>query len=49
MISMGVEYTLLSFARNEEGVVEASFINGKQKYGKILVEVPRRQVHSLEH
>ena len=38
MISMGVEYTLLSFARNEEGVVEASFINGKQKYGKILVE-----------
>ena len=38
VISMGVEYTLLSFARNEEGVVEASFINGKQKYGKILVE-----------
>lgn len=38
VISMGVEYALLSFARNEEGVVEASFINGKQKYGKILVE-----------
>ena len=38
VISMGVEYALLSFARNEEGMVEASFINGKQKYGKILVE-----------
>lgn len=38
VISMGVEYALLSFERNEEGVVEASFINGKQKYGKILVE-----------
>ena len=38
VISMGVKYALLSFARNEEGVVEASFINGEQKYGKILVE-----------
>ena len=38
VISMGVKYALLSFARNEEGMVEASFINGEQKYGKILVE-----------
>ena len=38
VISMGVKYALLSFARNEEDVVEASFINGEQKYGKILVE-----------
>ena len=38
VISMGVKYALLSFARNEEGVVEVSFINGEQKYGKILVE-----------
>ena len=38
VISMGIKYALLSFARNEEGMVEASFINGEQKYGKILVE-----------
>lgn len=38
VISMGVKYALLSVARNEEGMVEASFINGEQKYGKILVE-----------
>ena len=38
VISMGVKYAILSFARNEEGMVEASFINGEQKYGKILVE-----------
>lgn len=38
VISMGVKYALLSFARNEEGMVEVSFINGEQKYGKILVE-----------
>ena len=37
-IAVGVKYALLSFARNEEGMVEASFINGEQKYGKILVE-----------
>lgn len=41
VISMGVKYALLSFARNEEGMVEASFINGEQKYGKILVESTR--------
>ena len=47
VISMGVEYALLSFARNEEGMVEASFINGKQKYGKILVESTEETSTSL--
>ena len=47
VISMGVEYALLSFERNEEGVVEASFINGKQKYGKILVESTEETSTSL--
>ena len=51
---MGVKYALLSFARNEEGMVEASFINGEQKYGKILVavsythlDVYKRQVYGM--
>ena len=47
VISMGVKYALLSFARNEEGVVEASFINGEQKYGKILVESTEETSTSL--
>ena len=47
VISMGVKYALLSFARNEEGEVEASFINGKQKYGKILVESTEETSTSL--
>ena len=47
MISMGVKYALLSFARNEEGMVEASFINGEQKYGKILVESTEETSTSL--
>ena len=47
VISMGVEYALLSFARNEEGMVEASFINGEQKYGKILVESTEETSTSL--
>ena len=44
---MGVKYALLSFARNEEGMVEASFINGEQKYGKILVESTEETSTSL--
>ena len=47
VISMGVKYALLSFARNEEGMVEASFINGEQKYGKILVESTEETSTSL--
>lgn len=47
VISMGVKYALLSFERNEEGVVEASFINGEQKYGKILVESTEETSTSL--
>ena len=47
VISMGVKYALLSFARNEEGVVEVSFINGEQKYGKILVESTEETSTSL--
>ena len=47
VISMGVKYALLSFARNEEGMVEASFINGEQKYGKILVESTEETSKSL--
>ena len=47
VISMGVKYALLSFARNEEGVVQASFINGEQKYGKILVESTEETSTSL--
>lgn len=47
VISMGVKYAILSFARNEEGVVEASFINGEQKYGKILVESTEETSTSL--
>ena len=47
VISMGIKYALLSFARNEEGVVEASFINGEQKYGKILVESTEETSTSL--
>ena len=47
VISMGVKYALLSFARNEEGVVEASFINGEQKYGRILVESTEETSTSL--
>lgn len=49
VISMGVKYALLSFARNEEGMVEASFINGEQNMERFLWRVPRRQVHHLEH
>lgn len=47
VISMGVKYALLSLARNEEGMVEASFINGEQKYGKILVESTEETSTSL--
>lgn len=47
VISMGVKYALLSVARNEEGMVEASFINGEQKYGKILVESTEETSTSL--
>ena len=47
VISMGIKYALLSFARNEEGMVEASFINGEQKYGKILVESTEETSTSL--
>lgn len=47
VISMGVKYAILSFARNEEGMVEASFINGEQKYGKILVESTEETSTSL--
>lgn len=47
VISMGVKYALLSFARNEEGVVQASFVNGEQKYGKIFVESTEETSTSL--
>lgn len=38
VISMGVNYALISFQKQEDGGVQVGFINGKQKYGKILVD-----------
>ena len=38
VISMGVEYALVTFKRVENGSIAASFVKGVQKYGKILVE-----------
>ena len=38
VISMGVEYALITFKRADDGGILASFVKGVQKYGKILVE-----------
>lgn len=38
VISMGVEYALITFKRADDGSVLASFVKGVQKYGKILVD-----------
>ncbi len=38
VISMGVEYALITFKRADDGSILASFVRGEQKYGKILVE-----------
>lgn len=47
VISMGVAYALLAFTRKNDGSIQADFVEGKQKYGKILVESTEEKRTSL--
>lgn len=47
VISMGVSYALLTFTREKDGKLQADFVEGKQKYGKILVESTEEKRTSL--